>query len=305
MSTAQLPSPIFVLAAPALPGTTLAAALGRNPDAFGVPEINLPLTATLDAFMREMSGPRVTQTHGVLRALGHLYGGEQTAHSVEMARRWLDLRGWMSSGGAFVEIAAQIAPFRMVAPVTAMLYQKSAMKRLKAAFPEAHYVVLRAHPRVFAEVALGSEAGRIAVQFSGSVDESFEPPLPDPQGLWLQTENAIAACLGDVPSERVIPMRAETLVRSPAETLRGLAVSLGLASDEAAVGAMTRPEASVFAGPGPLGAHADGQIRPFAALAQDWPPQSDETLDGVLDWRPDGAGFREDVVEKAKELGLS
>ena len=204
MSTEKTPPCVLVLSAPSLPGTTLAAALGRNPGCYGVPEINLPLSATVDGFMREMSGPRVSQTHGVLRALGQLYGGEQTVHSIEMARRWLDLRGWMPTEAAFGEIAARIAPFRMVAPVTAMLYQPSAMKRLRSAFPDAAYVILRAHPRVFADLALGSEAGRIAVQLSGSVDEEFDPPLPDPQGLWLRTEVAATALTGGTVVDRGI-----------------------------------------------------------------------------------------------------
>lgn len=121
MHSDQYPPPVFVLAAPGLPGPTLAAALGRNPAAYGTPEINLPLMATLDVYQREMTGPRGPQGHGTLRLLAQLLGGEQTVHAVEMARRWIDRRAWMPSGQAMQEIAARIAPWRMVAPATAVI----------------------------------------------------------------------------------------------------------------------------------------------------------------------------------------
>lgn len=305
MSGESVPPPVFVLSAPALPAATLAAALGRNPEAFGLPEITLPLAATTDAYLRELSGIRVIQSHGLLRAISQLYAGEQTVHAVEMARRWIDSRAWMTTPMVFQEIAARLSPYRLVSPVGSLLFDGTAMKRLRATFPGASYVVIRAHPRVYGELALGQDAGRVAIELSGSLDETFEPPLPDPQTLWLQSEAELARHVEDLPADRLMILRAETLVRDPEATLKGLARSLGMPSGKAALSAMMQPEASLFAGPGPIGAHSDGMILSFAALAQDFPDPEDEQLDGPLPWRPDGAGFSDEVRDAALDLGMS
>lgn len=158
--SSDIPPPIFVLAAPGLPGATLAAALGMNPDAYGVPEINLPLMATVDIFQREMTGPRGPQAHGTLRALAQILGGEQTQPAVEMARRWLDRRAWMPVGQALHEIAARIAPRRMVAPATAVILDPPSFRRLLGAYPNAHFVRLTAHPVHYGHLAVSAAPGR-------------------------------------------------------------------------------------------------------------------------------------------------
>lgn len=300
-----LPAPIFVLTPPALPGSTLAAALGQNSAAYAVMEINLPLSATVDAFLREMTGARATQAHGLLRTICELYAGEQTVHAVDMARRWLNRRDWMATGTVMTEIAARMAPLRMVMPVTAALFDGAAMKRLISTFPDASFVVLRAHPRIYGHIALNSEAGRVALQLTGSVDESYEPPLPDPQKLWLRSEEAMVHHLAEIPPARVHSLRVEDLARNPKSTLSALSRALGLPSGKAEVAAMLDPEGSPFAGPGPIGAHSKSHIISFEELAEEVPDSSEEILEGALPWRPDDAGFVENVKRKATELGLA
>ena len=301
MPTDQLPPPVFVLAAPGLPGPTLAAALGRNPLAYGLPEIALPLMDTTDALQRELIGVRGPQMHGLLRALAQILGGEQTAAAVEMARRWLDRRAFLPTSEVFHQLAARIAPRRLVAPVTAAILDKPALRRLIAAFPDAAFVHLYAHPRVYGELVLADTGGRIALQVTGAVDEGFEPPLPDPQALWLMVEAALDERLGDA----AIPVDTAGLIANPDETLRGLARKLGLKWHKEAVAAMTAPEASPFAGAGPMGAHINGQIFSFATLAERFPAQADTALDAPQPWHPEGEGFRAEVRKKAAALGFS
>jgi hypothetical protein len=197
-----------------------------------------------------------------------------------------------------------VAPQRAVLPATALLFDGMAMRRLIAALPEARFVVLRAHPRIFGRLALTDQAGRIALQLTGALDESFEPALPEPQHLWLRTEEALEKSLGGLPEARVVDLRAEALLRDPEAALRDLARRLKLKWNKAAVARMLAPEASVYAGAGPMGAHADGQIRPFAALAEALPGPEEETLEGPLPWRPDDAGFTEALRRRAAALGL-
>lgn len=303
--TPRFPPPVFVLAPPAMHAPTIAAALGRNPDAYGLPEIALSFESTVDVYLREVSGLRAPQGHGLLRGLAQLLAGEQTLAAVEMARRWLDRRAHLDTTPVLHEIAGRVAPRRMVVPIIAGLLDTPALRRLVAAFPEAHYVLLRAHPRLYGRMALASRTGQIALQLSGAVDESVDPPISDPEDLWFRAETAIETHLSDLDGKQRVPVDLSALLADPEAGLKALARKLGLKWNQRAVAAMAAPEASVFAGPGPMGAHSDGQIHALAAVAAELPVPEEVPLDAPLPWRPDGRGFRDEVQEKARALGYS
>lgn len=305
MTTETFPPPIFVFAAPGLPGPTVAAALGQNPVAYGLPEINLPLMDTVDALTRELIGVRGPQMHGLLRALSQVMVGEQTAPAVEMARRWLDRRGYLQTEIVFRELAQRIAPRRIVAPVSAAILDKPGLRRLLATFPEARIVLLRAHPQAYGALALADTGGRIALQVTGAIDEGFEPPLPDPQILWLQVETALEERLAELPPRQLFTLDTEAVIATPEESLRALARKLGLKYNKDAVAAMIRPEASLFAGPGPMGAHVNGQVFSFDELAGRLPEPVENGLDAPMPWHPEGTGFQTAVREMARAQGYS
>ncbi len=304
ISVDDFPPPVFILAAPGLPGQTLAAALGQGTGAFDLPELNLEQMTTIDVLRREMIGIRAVQLHGLFRAIGHLYAGEQTSASVEMAGRWLSRRSYLSTAAVARELAARIAPRRMVVPVTASVLDKASLRRLRAAFPRASYLHLHLHPYQYGLHLLASVNGRVAMQLAGSFDESTQPPTPDPQELWLVAETAIADFVAGLGAdEPVISVRAEDLARAPGPLLAGLARALGLPDDGAALSAMLAPERSAFFGPGPMGAHAAGGIQSLADLAAALPDAASARLDGPMPWRPDGVGLRAEVRARAYALG--
>ncbi len=66
----------------------------------------------------------------------------------------------------------------------------------------------------------------------------------------------------------VIPQRIEDLLADPAAELGRLARALGLPDDAMAITAMSTPEASPFAGPGPFGAHLPAGISDLDTLRE-------------------------------------
>ncbi len=156
-----------------------------------------------------------------------------------------------------------------------------------------------------------STPGQVALQLTGALDTTTDPPTPDPQELWLMAETALTDLLGDLPPAQVASLQIEDLLADPDAALAGLASALGLPADPAAVAAMRHPEASPFAGPGPMGAHSRSAIGTFAALAESLaeslaPEMSQEGpkgLEGALAWRPDAATFRPEVRTRARALG--
>ncbi len=327
----DLASPVFVLAAPGVPGQTLAAALGRNPVACDLPETNLELAGMLDALLREMQGLAAVRLHGLLRALAHLLAGEQTMDSVDMARRWLWRRMHLPTGHVARELTALLGSRRMIRPVTSALFDPGAMERLLATYPTARFVHLQMHPRRHGERVM-AQAGGAAATLLGARDDSVTPPVTDPQMLWLMADDAVAGLRATIGSDRFHMLRVEDLARDPAGQLARLAQALGLDTGPNpgpnpgrdagpnpgpnpgpdAVARMCHPELSAFAGPGPFGAHLGGDILSIAALraavlpalsAQSLEEAIDATLTGPLPWRPDDGGLRPDVDVRARAVG--
>ena len=308
MQTQSFPPPVLILAAPGLPAQTLAAALGQGPAAYDLPELNLEQMATIDVLRREMTGIRAPQVHGLMRAVAQLYAGEQTAAAIEMAGRWMTRRGYLSTAAVAQELAARIAPRRMVLPVHASVFDRASLRRLRATFPEASYVHLHAHPRPYGRLLLSSTSGLVALQLSGALDETQDPPLPDPQALWLMAETALAEFLSDLPDgQQIEQVRMADLTARPAAAVADIARRLGLPSTGAARRAMQHPERSPFAGPGPMGAHMGGVILSLRQIGAEAPAEDAEPcrLDGPLPWRPDGAGFRAEVRALAETMGYA
>ena len=300
-SAADLPAPILVVAGPGVPGQTLAAALGRNPQAWGMPETTLELVAVTDGYLREMAGLRQVQMHGLLRGLSQLIAGEQTMDSVDMARRWLSRRAHLPTERVAREIAGLIPPRRMVRPVTAALFDPAAPERLAATFPQARLVRLHRHPQSHGRAVMDRLGGAAAVILGARAPE--DDSIVDPQELWLMAETGADLLCAAFPETATITLRTEDLMADPATVLADLAARLGLPADAAAVAAMQRPEASPFAGPGPFGAHLDGEIAAFAAVGPDDSPRAEESLEAAPTWRADGAGLRPEITARARAIG--
>ena len=77
MSDNHYKPPLFILGSPRSFTSLICAVLGQNPDAYGVPELNLFITDDIKTLIEELSGYRQIQLHGLLRTVSHLYSGEQ------------------------------------------------------------------------------------------------------------------------------------------------------------------------------------------------------------------------------------
>lgn len=298
----SVPDPIFVLAAPGLPVQTLAASLGQHPDAFYLPETNLQLFEMMDQYQRELTGLRGPQAHGLLRGLAELFGGEQSLAAVEMARRWIMRRAYMTTAMAAQEIVARVAPWRLVTPVVSAVFDPAALRRLAAAFPGALWVHLQAHPHSYGSMIKGQLTGEVALALSGAVDPEADPPIPDPQDLWLMVEEALAPALAKRPAGSVHAVQLESLLDDPGGTLARLAGALGFDDAEGTV--LAAPVVSPFAGPGPMGAPLPGAIETWESLAAARPAVAPD-LGAPLPWRPDDAVARAAVRKRAEEMGYA
>jgi hypothetical protein len=297
--------PIFILTAPGLPGQTLAAMLARGGAAYDVPELNLLLAESVSGLMRDLVGIRAVQMHGILRALAQLLAGEQTLGSVEMARRWMLRRGYQTTANAFDEILEQVAPRRLVMPLTAPLFEGPTRTRLALTYPAARYVRLLAHPHFYGRHVSVDTLAQVAMQLAGAMDPDQRPAVPDPQSLWLlfdQAEDELQGLLGE---NQLIPVQIEQLLTDPEATLTRLAASLDLPADAQSIARMMCPETSVFAGIGPMGASVQGAITSVDEMKKILPDPASSRLDESMPWQLEGRPFSDETIARARAHGYA
>jgi len=245
-----LPTPIFVVGMRAADTAIVGAVVGCNPDALGLPELNLFLHATLEGLWLEMSGGR-TNVHGLLRALAYIYASEQTITSVAMAQRWILRRLHWPAEAVFDELRSQVAPLRLVDKSNVYSHSPQALQRIRASCPDAYYIHVVDHPLTLGETS----TGRKKRSADGNRPSRKAGSNQDDQLRWLEGQQRIADAIADVPEERRAVARMEDLITIPKFALEQLCQHLGLRYDAEAINAMRQPEASPFAGVGPVGAN--------------------------------------------------
>jgi hypothetical protein len=303
-SSQDVPTPIFILGAPRSFTSLVCAMLGENPGAYGVPELNLFAAETLEELVLEMIDMRQIQMHGLLRTVAQLYSGEQTIASIEMARRWLFNRLDRSTREIYCELCRKVEPLRIIDKSPLYVSDSRFLDRIRAEFPRAFYIHLVRHPLTQGQSVMNISDGAIAI-LNRSVDFRADPPIVDPQILWLRVQTTILEFLADVPPDRQILVRGEDLLARPEIAYRELCAFVELPADGDAMAAMLRPDRSPYACLGPVGAHLGNDINFLNSPKFKPAKPRPASLSVPLPWRPDNAGFDPDVKEMAHFLGYS
>jgi sulfotransferase family protein len=294
--------PLFILAAPRSFTSVACAMLGQHPELYGMPELNLFLTDSLEEMCEQLVGLKQIQLHGLLRAVAHLYAGEQTLASTDMARRWILRRLESGTVDVYWNLCERVAPLRIVDKSPAYCSKRSNLDRIGRAFPNALYLHLIRHPRSQGESVLKVAEGAIAV-LADSIDYSTEPPTVDPQIAWYRIQKNILGFLERIPEKRQMRLRGEDLLNEPRRRLMEICRWLQISDAEDAVGAMLRPGDSPFACLGPLGAHLGNDINFLRAPALSGGKIEETPLTGALSWRKDGKAFARVVINLARAMG--
>lgn len=277
--------------------------LGQHPDAYGVPEVNLLLTDTLEQLVEISSGERMFLLHGLLRAVAQLYTGEQTLSSIQMAHRWIKRRLHQPSAKVYQELCEKVAPLRIIDKSPAYSKNLTVLNRIRQAFPEAHYLYLVRHPKEQGKSMMKAPQEIATLVAGDSLDYSTEPPTIDPQFAWFSRQAKILDFLGTLPTHQVMWLRGEDLCNDPRPHLERLCHWLDLAWNDDIYKQMLRTQDSPYACVGPYGAQWGNnpgfQKSPVFRQAALKPT----SLEGSLPWRKDDQGLKPEVVRLAQALG--
>lgn len=297
-----VPQPIFILGAPRSFTSLVCAMLGQHPEAYGVPELNLFITETLEQLLKRLKGVRQFQMHGLLRTVSQLYAGEQTILSVDMAYRWIFNRVHCSTGEVYLELCRKVSPLRLVDKSPAYATKPEILTRIRTTFPNAHYIHLLRHPRTQGESLMRVGNGAMGL-LMGSIDYSTRPLTVDPQYAWYSMQRNIVDFLSTVPAEQQMRLRGEDILNDPRSHFELLCQWLNLAWDDSIYQAMLRPEDSPYASIGPYGSHLGNDPNFLKSPAFRYRPITSSHLDGPLPWRRDNREFLPSVITLAQEFG--
>ena len=302
MSDNHYKSPLIILGSPRSFTSLICAILGQNPDAYGVPELNLFITDDIKTLVEELSGYRQIQLHGLLRTVSHLYSGEQNLKSLEMARRWILTRLDRGTDEIYRELCEKVAPLRIIDKSPVYSLKPEYLERIHKAFPDAYYLHLVRHPRTQGESIMKVAKGLMAI-LANSIDYSTETPTVDPQISWYNMQKNILDFMQKIPGDRQMRMHGEIVLNQREDSLRKICQWIGMADDASAVEDMLHPEQSPFACLGPVGAHLGNDINFLRSPELRDGQISYSRLEGPLPWRSDGKGFSQEVMEMAWDLG--
>jgi Family of unknown function (DUF6624)/Sulfotransferase family len=173
--------------------------------------------------------------------------------------KWLRARGNWSGAEVLNVLLARLAPRQAVEKSPENVTSAAALRRLKAAYPNARYLHLTRHP-------LTTQA---------SAARHLRRPVPEyPQAgepmagiaAWVEVHQRILRFTALLPKRRTLRVRAEDVLNDPDRKLREIARWLRIRDDDEAIEAMRHPERSPFArfgprGSGVIGGHDHGFLR--------------------------------------------
>jgi Sulfotransferase family len=303
MRDESFPPPIFLLAPPRSFTSVVCGVIGQHPQLLGSPELNLFRARTMRKFIS------LTGLHmGLHRFVAHVYAGEQTIESIEMARHWVLARRDRTTAEVHRELCAKIAPRALVQKSPRYMRRLVYMQGMLDAFPRARFIHLVRHPRGMSESYMKMHdmaLQQLACLECGAVDRSGPQPIADPQILWHDYNLRILRFQEKVHPDRWLRINGEHFLADIDNQLHRLCDWLGISTAPDAIAAMKRPEDSPFACFGPINALVgndpnflrDPYLRPYKVKEQ--------SLDGTLTWRADGGGFHPRVVEMAQSFGYT
>lgn len=295
-----MPQPVFILAAPRSFSSVFGTMLGQNPDAYGLPELNIFVGDTLGAAWAYLGRGFPLSHHGLLRVLAQLHEGAQTDDGIARARDWVAARADWPIPRLFDHLQAAVGDRVLVEKGPIVTFNAAHLQRMYRMFPGARYLHLVRHPR-------SSGASLIGLRDFAAGGGPAERPrsIFDPEQVWAMSNANAAAFVDALPPGQVLRLQGETVMRDPEAELARICDWLGLDSGAAAIGEMLHPERSPYAGLGPDAAPFGNDPNFLRAPALDRARLARieiPDLEAEIEWRP-GERFAPATVALARSFG--
>jgi hypothetical protein len=312
--TTLVKEPLVILSPGRSFGTAVCAMLAQHPQLYGLMETQLFARDTLSAWWEDFGTN--AHSHGLLRSAAQMLFDEQTPKAVNGAKRWLWKRVEHLTAGIFEELTGLVFPRIPIDHSPIITSRVEHMERVLESFPRAYFLHLTRHPVGYGESLLrffrASAVHRPPNQTAGLLNNpesiffglnDFESPDLDPQGPWYLRHSAIETFTSTLPDSHRLRVRVEDLLIDPGTSLRAITTWLGTSSEDSSVDRMMHPERWAFAGLGPWNARLGGDQEFLRCPTLPAERSEDQSMEGAVPWREDGAEFRQDVQRLARTFG--
>jgi hypothetical protein len=222
--------------------------LGRHPDLFAFPELNLFVTDRVGALLElvedaEFPGPG-NYVSGIIRTVAELYFAGQNAAELALAAAWLESRRHCATREILDAILCRVHPRAGVEKSTRTALSQVSLERALAFYPQARFLHLTRHP-----VTAVESMRKCHLPF-----RTHDGPAWTDAGIrgycgnmWLHSHRSILRFTSALAPGQSMRIQAENLLRDPDEHLPRIVSWLGLTHGRVEVALMKRPETSPFA----------------------------------------------------------
>jgi hypothetical protein len=266
--------------------------IGQHPRLFGFPELKLFAYATVGGLDIRLPDTAASahRAPGLLRAIAELFAHEQSAKSLDAARRWLAERGEWRGEQVFDLLMERIWPRVAVEKSPEHALSDAVLERITCAYPRARYIHLTRHP----VTTQASMRRHTRLTDDDAMTFCFYS--------WYEINFRLLE-FGATVSDHYLRVRAEDVLNEPQHHLRRIACWLGLPADAGSVEAMQHPERSPFASLGADGTPATGGNDPqFLRNPTPHRVHCPRAVERPIDWNgPDSLWSA--VIELASTMG--
>ncbi len=300
--------PLIILCTPRSYSSVICAMLGRHPQMYSFPELNLFIAATvgdllhIEELQQTHSGqPVAWYSAGLVRALAELEFGGQTVATYGEAATWLHARRHWSTHQVLDSLLERIQPRVGVdkSPNTAL--SPLFLERAREYYPQARFMHLTRHPATAQQSMM--ECDRLRPGSRNTFGRNSRELANYTARLWCYLQQVLLEFTRNLPPGQTMRLRGEDVLRDPETHLARITAWLGLRIDAAAIEAMKHPEHSPYAGVGP-GAYWAENDPTFLAHPRLRPVEAPPPLHVLQERDLDPVVLR-NVLELAAQMGYS
>jgi hypothetical protein len=276
--------------------------LGRHPQLYGLPDINLFVADTIEGWHTVLNQhmKRPASTHGLLRVLAQLHEEEQSEQSIKRAWDWLSARKTWTTRSLWAYLAKLVYPRVLVDKSPLTTRSEDYLRRSLEILPGAQFIHLTRHP-----IDTSESVDQLRTKMQRYAAESDAPSSPRDNSLlfWFRSHSLIANFIAALPEGQSLRVCSEQFVQDPKAYLVQLLDWLGLETTEFAMAAMNHPEYSPYACLGPINAQygddRDFLIAPGMMPSIDTPPG----IEACLAFQEAPAQIQPDILRLSHQLG--
>lgn len=296
---------IIILSPPHSYASEFACMLGRHPQLYSLPDINLFAADTVEGWYTCLAQQlrRPQSTHGLLRVLAQLHEEQQTEQSINRAWDWLAERKTWTTQSLWNYIARLVHPRVLVDKSVMTTRSEANLQRALRSLPGAQFIHLTRHP-VTTSQSLDELRERMQ-RYIASAEADEPSPRDNSLLFWYKVHSSILLFVEQLPEGQALRVCSEDILQAPERYLPQVLDWLGLKASPTALDAMQHPEFSPFACLGPINAQY-GDDRDFLTSPTQRPsfpdPDALESYPGYADFPEASLG---DLRLMALQLGYA